>query len=125
LSGWAALSEQLAMLEPDDVNAFATLVCTGGHRKSLAMLEAGTIDAASIDSNTLLDIGPLPPGLRVLETWGPLPVQPVVARATLPAETRDAITTALTNMHHDLLSARRLGKFNVRRFALVSDDDYR
>jgi ABC-type phosphate/phosphonate transport system substrate-binding protein len=101
-----------------------TLVHTGGHRQSLEMLAAETIDAASIDSNTLLDLGALPAGLRVLETWGPFPVQPVVVRASLVDKTREVITSTLLSLHHDSATARTLRRYRVERFAPVTEDDY-
>jgi ABC-type phosphate/phosphonate transport system substrate-binding protein len=123
LSGSSALRERLALLEVDE--SFATLVHTGGHRRSLELLTEGKIDAASIDSNTLLDIGTLPSGLRVLETWGPFPVQPVVIRSSLLDKTRDVIASTLLSLHHDADTARALRRYHVKRFAPVSEDDYR
>lgn len=123
LSGSRALRERLAQLELNE--AFATLVHTGGHRRSLELLTEDKIDAASIDSNTLLDIGTLPSELRVLETWGPFPVQPVVIRSTLLDKTRDVIVSTLLSLHHDANTARALRRYRVKRFAPVTEDDYR
>lgn len=122
MSGLVALRGRLAQLGLDE--SFATLVPTGGHRQSLAMLATGAIDAASIDSNTLLDIGALPAGVRVLETWGPFPVQPVVVRSSLLDKTGDVITSTLLALHQDSTMARSLRRFRVERFAAVTDDDY-
>ena len=122
MSGLVALRERLKQLDLDE--SFATLVPTGGHRQSLEMLADAAIDAASIDSNTLLDFGPLPTGVRVLETWGPFPVQPVVVRASLLDKTREVIATALLSLHRDATVARALRRFRVERFAPVTEDDY-
>jgi phosphonate transport system substrate-binding protein len=123
MSGLVALRQRLAQLQLDE--SFASLVHTGGHRRSLEMLSAGTIDAATIDSNTLLDLGELPAGVRVVETWGPFPVQPVVVRASLVDKTCEVITSTLLSLHHDSDTARALRRFNVERFAAVTEDDYR
>jgi ABC-type phosphate/phosphonate transport system substrate-binding protein len=123
LSGSSALRERLAQLELDDT--FATLVHTGGHRRSLELLTDERIDAASIDSNTLLDIGTLPSELRVLETWGPFPVQPVVVRSSLLDKTREVIASTLLSLHQDADTARALWRYQVKRFAPVSEADYR
>jgi ABC-type phosphate/phosphonate transport system substrate-binding protein len=123
MSGLVALLERLAQLGLDA--SFATLVHTGGHRQSLELLAAESIDAASIDSNTLLDVGTLPTGLRVLETWGPFPIQPVVARSSLVDKTREVIATTLLELHRDSSMARALRRFHVERFAPVTEDDYR
>jgi ABC-type phosphate/phosphonate transport system substrate-binding protein len=122
MSGRIALRERLAQLDLDE--SFATFVHTGGHRQSLEMMAAGTIDAASIDSNTLLDLGALPAGVRVLESWGPFPVQPIVVRSSLVDRTREVIASALLSLHRDSTTARALHHFRVERFAPVTEDDY-
>jgi ABC-type phosphate/phosphonate transport system substrate-binding protein len=123
LSGLVALRKRLAQLDLDE--SLATFVPTGGHRRSLELMAEGTIDAASIDSNTLLDVGTLPTGLRVLETWGPFPVQPVVIRSSLLDKTREVIASTLLSLHRDADTIRALRRYGVRRFAAVSEDDYR
>lgn len=123
MSGRVALSTRMAELELDE--SFATLVPTGGHRESLRLLAAGEIDAAPIDSNTLLTLGSLDAGLRVLETWGPLPVQPLVVRASLTDKTREVITATLLSLHDDHNVARDLRRARVVGFAPVTEADYR
>jgi ABC-type phosphate/phosphonate transport system substrate-binding protein len=123
LSGLTALLDRLRALGFDET--FATLVPTGGHRESLQQLADGTIDAASIDSNTLRAVDGLPNGLRIVETWGPFPVQPVVIRATLADKMQTVITTALLTMHEDPAGATKLRAHHVRRFAPVTEEDYR
>jgi len=123
MSGLTALLDQLRAIGLDE--SFATLVPTGGHRESLQQLADGTIDAASIDSNTVRDLGALPAGLRVVETWGPFPVQPVVLRSSLAAKMQPVITEALLTMHEDPALAAQLQEFHVRRFAPVDEEDYR
>ena len=123
MSGLIALRERLAQLDLDE--SFVSLVHTGGHRQSLQMLADQKIDGASIDSNTLLDIGTLPAGVRVLETWGPFPVQPIVVRSSLLDKTREVMATTLLGLHLDPDTARALRRYNVQRFAPVSEDDYR
>jgi phosphonate transport system substrate-binding protein len=122
MSGVVAMRERFAQLDLDE--SFATLVHTGGHQQSLEMLANGTIDAASIDSNTVLALGTLPAGVRVLETWGPFPVQPVVVRSSLADKTREVMTSTLLSLHRDATTARSLGRFRVERFAPVTEDDY-
>jgi ABC-type phosphate/phosphonate transport system substrate-binding protein len=101
------------------------LVRTGGHQQSLRLLASGDIDAAAIDSNTLLALGPgLPSGLRVIETWGPHPVQPVVARRSLDPVQRDRITKSLVSMADDPAAAARLRSLGVERFVAVNGAHY-
>jgi phosphonate transport system substrate-binding protein len=123
MSGVVALQERLSQLHLPE--SFVSLVHTGGHRESLEMLATADIDAASIDSNTLIDVGELPAGLRVIETWGPFPVQPVVVRSSLVDKTHEVITSALLSLHRDSERARALRRFHVECFAPVTEDDYR
>ncbi len=83
LSGFFAAAIRL----DGDPEFFASNVCTGSHRASIDAVLAGHIDAASIDSNALsIAIARRPElaeRLRVLESWGPFPSQPIVVRRGL------------------------------------------
>jgi ABC-type phosphate/phosphonate transport system substrate-binding protein len=86
LSGHHALRFELAE-RGEDPDAFAELVFTGGHRRSLDMVISGELDAAVVDS--VVRIGrarrePHVASLRVITRLGPWPVQPLVARADMP-----------------------------------------
>ena len=82
---------------------------SGGHRHSLAWVAAGEVSAAAIDSNVLRlalrDDPALAARLRVIDALGPFPIQPIAARATLPAATRAAITGALLALRGPKLAA--------------------
>lgn len=101
LSGWFCLVERIAPLRPDDL--FSAVLQSGSHLESLRFVREALADAAAIDSNVLrqarrsddrgLD------DLRVIETWGPYPVQPVVARAGLPPALCASIRDALLRAH--------------------------
>ena len=123
LSGLLALQQQLEERSVD--SGSVSMVHTGGHQRSLALLESGRLDAASIDSNTLLAMGGLPDGLRVVETWGPFPIQPIVARASLLDTTRNIIAGALLALDGNSDTARALRRYHVKKFAPVSEADYR
>jgi len=117
LSGYESLMARLRDA-PIDIE----LVCTGGHRRSLELLVDGTIDAAPIDSNTIVLPGVLPPSLRVIETWGPHPVQPVVARASLDAGARESMSAALVSLADR--EPELLAPFGVERFVAVTRAHY-
>ncbi len=100
-SGWFSMIERVAPLAPEAY--FRELVHAGSHLASLALVESGRADAAAIDSNALLLRGRRdgrPPGmLRVLESWGPFPIQPVVIRAGVADAVRQSVRTALLRAH--------------------------
>lgn len=113
LSGCLCLGVELSR-RGLDVDFFATRVASGSHLRSLALVRAGRVDAAAIDSNVLaLDGGE---GLRVVESWGPYPIQPVLVRSALPEGLRRDLRTAFLGISAD---AGEWGRFRLRGFAPV------
>lgn len=104
---------------------FNRLVHAGSHLRSLDLVIAGEIDAAAIDSNTLALRRRLDPALsdqiRVLESWGPFPIQPVIVRSGTAMKER--IREALLTMHEPHAAA--LAEFGVARFAMGDEGVYR
>jgi phosphonate transport system substrate-binding protein len=117
LSGFHCL---LRRLQPGR-RFFSAMVASGAHHTSIDWVARGRAHAAAIDSNGLriaLAREPaLPDRIRVLETWGPHPIQPIVARAGLPAEMRHALACAL-------LDIGPLAEWGVRGFAPVDESLY-
>jgi len=101
---------------------------SGSHIQSVRLVGAGEVDGAAVDSNALALLLRREPGLasrlRILESWGPHPIQPIVASSRLPSALTDRIAASLCSMHLDERSAERLRSFGVVRFAPVADDDY-
>ena len=96
LSGWLGLQEALRERQTLPEHFFGERIQTGGHLSSLDQLRSGAIQAASIDSNVLHTHPGSMRGLRVIDSLGPWPSQPVVVRASLEARTKERITGALT-----------------------------
>ncbi len=61
---------------PDGVET----VTSGSHAASAGMVRDGTADTAAIDSNVMGSVGA---GLRIVDSFGPHPIQPLVARPGL------------------------------------------
>lgn len=125
LSGYFSVLAALAELgaRPDH---FASARAVGSHHAALAAIEAGEADCAAIDSGTLLlerrrgaarDV-------RVIESFGPFPVQPIVARAGLAPAWLRLLPTALLGMHASGPGRRALGEAGVLGFAPVRPSDY-
>ncbi|MGQ0615944.1 MAG: PhnD/SsuA/transferrin family substrate-binding protein [Acidimicrobiia bacterium] len=123
LTGWLSLNQRVEALGLGP-GFLGRARCTGGHLQSLAQLVSGSIDAAAIDSNTILGYGGLPGGLTIVDTFGPYPVPPVAAAALLAAPVVAAVTEALLGLHHDDATAAALAGFGVNRFVPVSEGDY-
>lgn len=95
LSGWLGLSTHLAARGATPETFFGHLEQCGGHLRSLDALRAGAIDVASIDSNVLRTHPGSLRGLRVLESVGPWPSQPVVVRRSIDPAVRADVKAAL------------------------------
>ena len=123
LSGYYSLLGQLAGMGADE-GFFGRLYCSGSHLKSIEAVVGGEADAAAIASNVLSvrpgEVQGLSQRLRVIESWGPFPIQPVVVRSSLPARLKEGLRTSLLEM-----DARPLSSFGLRRFVPVTEEDYR
>ncbi len=97
---------------------------SGSHEASIAMLLAKKADVCAVDSvvwRRLTSARPdLTDRLRVVESLGPFPIQPVIAAPTLPADVVEAIAGSLLE-----LGSRELGRFGATGFAAVDDTHYR
>jgi ABC-type phosphate/phosphonate transport system substrate-binding protein len=93
LSGYLALRRHLG------AGAAAHLRCSGSHLGSLELIARGEVDAAAIDSNVLGVVARRDSSaaarVRVVDSFGPFPVQPVVARRGLPVELVATVRAAL------------------------------
>jgi phosphonate transport system substrate-binding protein len=99
---------------------FGDVVAAGFHEKALRMVAEGEVDGAAIDCHVLgvmLRREPaLAEKLRVIETLGPAPSQPVVVRAGLEADVRGRIRETLLGLHSPVMR-----KFGVEGFASAPD----
>ena len=104
LSGYRCVLDAMG----DDVSR----VWSGGHLRSIELVRDGIVDAAAIDAHVLrrLDIS----GLRVVHTFGPHPVQPIVAGAGFHEIA--VVVGALKEMAYP--------RWGVVGFGPVGDEDY-
>ena len=114
----------LGHLGPGAQARFGAVRWSGSHEASIAMLLAGEADVCTVDSvvwRRLTSERPeLADRLRVVESLGPFPIQPVVASPALGDGAVERIAQALLS-----LGADELGAFGARGFAPVDEADYR
>lgn len=110
LSGYYAAQQELARRGAPE-GFFAEERCTGSHAGSIEAILDGTIDVATIDSNTLSIVKRRRPevagALRVVESLGPHPIQPTVVRRELGPQIRSRIESALLGLSTRTSSAGR------------------
>lgn len=130
LSGWHSMRFRLQQLghEGGPDSFFDEVRVSGSHRESVRQVAAGRADASAIDSNALaLQLREDPASdarIRVLETWGPLPIQPFLAARSLDPEVPRAVAEALLAMHQNARLAATIAHFGFAGFARVDPAFY-
>ena len=106
---------------------FARVVEAGFHQRAIRLVHRGTVDAAAIDCQVLAvelrdhpDLG----GLRVVGSFGPSTIQPVVAASRLPGRLKDQIRGLLVELGDDPAAQSALAHGFIERFAAVDDGAY-
>jgi phosphonate transport system substrate-binding protein len=118
-SGYNVVRHHLAALG-EEHGYFGSVVESGAHQRSLAMIVNGEIDASAIDSTVLEAELRRTPALndeiRIVETLGPSPMPPWVMHRGLAPELKDAIVGALLGMHADPDGSRVLAGWGISHF---------
>jgi phosphate/phosphite/phosphonate ABC transporter binding protein len=121
-SGYLVTLDRLLDLGETD-RFFGRVVDAGWHQVSIELVAAGQVDASAVDSHVLAvelrNRPELQNRLRVIESLGPSPIQPVVARRTLDARLRRQIRAALVEM-----ATERLREDMVERLVPITDRSY-
>ena len=127
LSGYYSLLNKLAESDVDETY-FDNIFCSGSHLDSIEAVLGGEADAAAIDSNVLRirhrEVPALHKKLRVIESWGPYPIQPVVVRSALHPQLKRRLRTAFLATEQDHRTSRSLKQFGLSRFVTVGQEDY-
>jgi phosphonate transport system substrate-binding protein len=102
---------------------FGRIVDAGWHEVSIELVASGRVDASAVDSHVLAvalrNRPKLRDELRVIESFGPSPIQPIVAPRALDARLRSELTEALVSLSGDALDQGL-----VERLVPVSDRWY-
>ncbi len=127
LSGYGGLAARLGSPEEAE-RFFGRTIRSGSHPASVRLVADGGADAASIDSNVLRLLLERTPTLReevrVLESWGPYPIQPVVVRTALDPALKATLRESLLETRADPRTRLELEAFGLKRFAAVDEVDY-
>jgi phosphonate transport system substrate-binding protein len=127
LSGHGGIAARLGSPEAAGT-FFGRTIRSGSHPASVRLVADGEVDAACIDSNVLRLLLERTPALkdevRVLESWGPYPIQPVVVRTGLDQALKAALRESLLGTEDDPRTRLELEAFGLKRFAAVGEEDY-
>jgi len=123
-SGWFSMLDRIVPHSPLDY--FSEIVQSGSHLESLRLVMAGKIDAAAIDSNALLfqiNQGRIDrSAFKILETWGPFPIQPIVIRTDMPSSLKESVRKSLLHAHESF--GPELNSFGFHLFTEAKREDY-
>ncbi len=126
LSGYFAARKELAFRGQTN-GFFKAELCTGSHAASIRAVLAGEVDLAAIDSNVLAlaerGFPRLRERLRVIESWGPHPIQPIVL-STTSTELGPSLRAALLAMPEDPEVGPVLYRFGLERCVPIDDTLY-
>jgi phosphonate transport system substrate-binding protein len=107
---------------------FARVVVAGLHQRAIRLVHSGAVDAAAIDSQVLAievrDHPQLAERLRVVDSFGPSTIQPVVAASRLPDRLKDEVRELLVTLDDDPSARSMLAHGFIERFAVVDDGAY-
>ncbi|TMC11560.1 MAG: hypothetical protein E6J41_05735 [Chloroflexi bacterium] len=98
-----------------DWSYFGEAVAAGSHQRALRMVATGEVDGSAVDAHVLAvelrDHPELADQIRVIETLGPAPIQPVVARADLDPEVRQEVQARLLALRGEPLVRHFVERF--------------
>jgi phosphonate transport system substrate-binding protein len=127
LSGYYSLLDKLAESSADE-SFFDNIFCSGSHLNSIKAVLNGRADAAAIDSNVLRirfrEAPALREELRVVESWGPYPIQPVLVSSALRPDLKQRLRSAFLSTEQDQQTRRTLKQFGLSRFVAADPEDY-
>jgi phosphonate transport system substrate-binding protein len=106
---------------------FARVVEAGFHQRAIRLVHSGAVDAAAIDSQVLaieLRDHPELAGLRVVGSFGPSTIQPVVAASRLPVRLKDEVRELLVTLGDDPTARPTLARGFIDQFTAVDDAAY-
>jgi phosphonate transport system substrate-binding protein len=107
---------------------FRKVIEAGYHERAIHMVHAGEVDASAIDSHVLAllmrDNPAFANSLRVIDTFGPSPIQPIVAGSHLPTSLKSKVKKVLLEMSDDPAAKPELARALIQRFEPVSDSTY-
>ena len=127
LSGYYGLLDKLAE-SGEDQTFFGSVTCSGSHLNSIEAILQDQADAAAIDSNALRirfrETPALRSTLRVIDSWGPYPIQPIVVNSSLHPHLKEQLRAAFFATNENERTRRVLQRFGLSHFVAVNRETY-
>jgi phosphonate transport system substrate-binding protein len=107
---------------------FGRVVEAGWHERSIQLVASGEVDASAIDcqvlSVTLREQPALASQLRIIDSFGPSTIQPLVVARRLPQRLKAALLDAVLEMNEDAEARQQFAHGCIERFVAVTDSSY-
>lgn len=107
---------------------FGRVVETGWHERSLRLVAAGAVDASAIDCQVLAvalrEQPELAGQLRIIDSFGPSTIQPLVVARRLPDVLKAELLAAVLELNGDGETRELFAHGFIERFVPVSDGHY-
>jgi phosphonate transport system substrate-binding protein len=107
---------------------FSRVIAAGYHERAITMVHSGEVDASAIDSHVLALVVREKPTvasrLRIIDAFGPSPIQPIVAGNHLSHSLKSEVKKVLLEMADDPMTKPELARALVKRFEPVSNSTY-
>jgi phosphonate transport system substrate-binding protein len=104
------------------------VVEAGFHQRAIRLVATGAVDAAAIDSQVLAierrDHPQLAGRLRIIDTFGPSTIQPVVAASRLPEPLKNGVRKLLVGLGDDASARSVLDHGFIQGFTAIDDAAY-
>ena len=125
LSGYYSMLKKLTEIGEGD-EFFCRVCCSESCSNSVEMAANGELNAAAIDANVLKiqfeSHSELGERLRIIESWRPFPIHPIVTRSNLDPDLTDRLRTGLLKLSTNLPPV--LAGFGLKHFAPVTYEHY-
>lgn len=107
---------------------FSNMLESGSHLNSIKMVREQRVECASVDSNALKFYLKSYPHAHddfiVITSLGPLPIQPIVVKSSLPKEIKDDLSEALLSLSSTPKHCKLFSEFGIKKFTRVDEEDY-
>lgn len=126
-SGFNLVAYNLELIN-ESWSYFGKIVESGAHQQSIRFILSGKVDASAIDSTVLeweIKRNPvLKDKLRIIETFGPSPIPPLVILKSLSEDLKERLRCELLRMHLNDRGRAILRNASLARFIQTTDSDY-
>jgi phosphonate transport system substrate-binding protein len=126
-SGYGITRYRLVQLG-ETAGFFGRVVAAGWHERSIRLVCSGEVDASAIDCQVLAvalrEDPELAGRLRVIDSFGPSTIQPLVVARRLPRFLKDELLGAVLALNEEAEARQLYARAFIERFVPVTEEDY-